>query len=131
MIVFNSVLLASKSLSVETYWPFHAFNICCLGSLVLGFTILYIRWKIIVIGTAFFVICELLLFGYDATLSGSALTNWSNGVIANNEAGQDLLRETNLDLLVLIIARILIYCAQLYIMCFKLNRHRSMDNDDS
>jgi len=130
MIIFNSVMLASKKLEVRVYWPFHAFNISCLGSLVLGLTILYIRWKVIVFGTALFVIFELLLFGYDAILCSQGMSGWGTSIVAVNEDGQKILSETNTDLLVLIIARILIYAIQLYIMCFRLHRHRSMDNNE-
>ena len=64
MIVLNSVTLANKKLTFIKYWPFHTFNIFCLASIILGFTILYLRWKTIVIGTMVFVVAEMIFLGY-------------------------------------------------------------------
>lgn len=64
MIILNSVMLANRKLLFINYWPFHALNISCFCSIVIGFTILYVRWKTIVFGTLFFIASEMLLTGY-------------------------------------------------------------------
>lgn len=64
MIVINSVTLANKKLTFIKYWPFHTFNIFCFASIILGFIILFVRWKIIVLGTMLLVVGEMIFLGY-------------------------------------------------------------------
>ena len=132
MIVMNSIMMASKNLEFKNHWPYHSFNLVSFGSLVLGFTILFIRWRVIVIGTFFFVLSELSLFGICAFLTYPVLHGAEGSyVIALTSRGSALAQETLLDIMVLMMLRLLIYFVQLFIMCYKLARLKSLDNVES
>jgi len=78
--------------------------------------------------TFFFIFCELMLFLYDAYLVSPGI-NSQHSTVTLNQRGKRLLNETAIDILILMIIRVLLYAAQLYIMCFRLKRSRAMDND--
>ena len=79
--------------------------------------------------TFLFLIFEIVLFLYDAYIVAPVISS-NRASFSLTDNGKSVLNETVVDVLFLILFRVATYSVQFFIMCFKLHRHRAMDNDE-
>jgi hypothetical protein len=63
-IVLASMVLSHEDIVIFNHIPFHIISLSCLGSIIVGFILLYIRWKAIVAFYFVTMICMMASFMY-------------------------------------------------------------------
>jgi ABC-type transport system involved in multi-copper enzyme maturation permease subunit len=120
MVVMVSSMLGSSNLKFNRLWPFYLFNLVCITCVVLNITVIFARWRSIAVASAVMVVFELLSIIHCAFICSKALAGLSNYLTILNSKSSSLIRETLTNTLILMTLRLLLFSAQLFIICFRL-----------